>query len=127
MTIAMRWISLMVVLLAASAPAHAGGPHGSHKYDIRLEDFRSGDFEAISAALPSLKKLRPTWTSYQIELIELDNSFLVLFWRPEDARERQILGEHGGYVKDILKYGALQVEVEKGTLRILAAHDYELG
>jgi hypothetical protein len=94
-------------------------PSASNRYDLRVEDLKSTDLRAIMAALPALKKRRPKWADYSVELNELDHSYVVTFWQPDPAREGRV--EQNGQVEMLThtRDGGLSVEIDKRTYEII--------
>jgi hypothetical protein len=122
---AMTKLALAVfVFLVGMAPVAAlAEVPGPNQYNLRVGELRSSELRAIMAALPALKKHRPKWADYSVELNELDHSYSVIFWQPDPAREGRV--EQNGQVEMLThtRDGGLGVEVDKATNKILKVEE----
>jgi hypothetical protein len=110
-------VLITLVCSGLTASAAPGDPDLNYK---QLGEISSSVLRAIEKALPVLRRQRPDWVDYRIEVAEVDEAYMVAFWRPEDivtltydfnlppeARTRQIAR------------GALTVYLDKKTLRVI--------
>jgi hypothetical protein len=85
---AMRFVSHAIALSFLASSVALGGEPDTPPVPRHWQSgvFTNLELRAAQAALPTLRRERPNWTSYSIEVLELeDNSLSVHFYRPEDC------------------------------------------
>ena len=84
--------ALWLALLATSA--RASDLRASNTCQAFDEDktLSSAELKAVMAPLPILRKERPAWRDYRIDLDNDDNNYYVFFYQPSDDRAWAIQG-----------------------------------
>jgi hypothetical protein len=125
----MKCTSVLAVAICLSSLcllASAAATSASAKFDEHVS-FSSKDLKIVEQALPTLKRERPQWTTYDIAVFEQDDSYLVHFYRPEDDRPKYLQPppeKEGGplpppHVLEHFYIGSIWVEERKSDLRVM--------
>jgi hypothetical protein len=114
---------LSALFLITTPNSALAGAENTLMWNVHVEEFKSSDLKIIEAALPGLQKARPSWTEYRIKIVEIDNSFLVDFWRPEELGYRTFyerpISDDRVIARMPLMHGGVEIELDKKTLHVI--------
>jgi hypothetical protein len=106
------------MLMATPGMADDGG---YTSWVVHSNLLRSDD-RVLQAALPELKKNRPTWQDYRTEVVETNISYIVEFWLPAKEGSVNFVDGSNPSTPEVVasideRHGALVVELEKTDLK----------